>query len=212
MVTYYGPHFSTFAIRVDINYICEYFQRVLFIDPPVAPLLLTLSTSWSDDAWHSDQTNRKFIKNAGPICLNGGTATGVLFGGSLSCLRLLQGTPYFPSIKEWSDSMILFLEDDDLVGSQLDVIFEQQIHSLFLSDANLKNIVKGILIGRCQIKSEMSLDKFKYIFDKESGFLDIPIILNLDFGHTTPIFTLPIGGLARMSASPSYCQVELIHY
>ena len=108
--------------------------------------------------------------------------------------------------------MILFLEDDDLVGSQLDVIFEQQIHSLFLSDANLKNIVKGILIGRCQIKSEMSLDKFKYIFDKESGFLDIPIILNLDFGHTTPIFTLPIGGLARMSASPSYCQVELIHY
>ncbi|USN51912.1 MAG: hypothetical protein H6731_01595 [Myxococcales bacterium] len=30
---------------------------------------------------------------------------------------------------------------------------------------------------------------------------NIPVLANLDFGHTTPIFTIPIGGRAKIEDS-----------
>ncbi|MEW6420797.1 MAG: hypothetical protein AB1511_03575 [Deinococcota bacterium] len=32
----------------------------------------------------------------------------------------------------------------------------------------------------------------------EAGHLDLPVVANVDLGHTRPQLTLPIGGLARL--------------
>ncbi len=40
----------------------------------------------------------------------------------------------------------------------------------------------------------MNLDKWNYILTTKERLKDIPIVINMDFGHTTPIFTFPIGG------------------
>ena len=44
----------------------------------------------------------------------------------------------------------------------------------------------------------MNIEKWKSIFSTKEYLKDVPIIINADFGHTTPIFTFPIGGYAKI--------------
>jgi len=45
----------------------------------------------------------------------------------------------------------------------------------------------------------MTYEKWKTIFETKEGLKNIPIIIDADFGHTTPIFTFPIGGYAYIN-------------
>jgi muramoyltetrapeptide carboxypeptidase len=49
----------------------------------------------------------------------------------------------------------------------------------------------------------MTDEKLHYIISTKSALDKIPIIANADFGHTTPIFTYPIGGVASLKADLS---------
>src|SRR5208282_2121202 len=71
-----------------------------------SPLDLQPADKWSDDAWHKDQENRNFHDNEGFWAIQDGVAEGTIIGGSYSCLNMLQGTSYFPSLRD----AILFLE------------------------------------------------------------------------------------------------------
>ena len=44
----------------------------------------------------------------------------------------------------------------------------------------------------------MNEQKWKKIFCTKRELENIPIAINADFGHTTPIFTFPIGGDAKI--------------
>ena len=61
--------------------------------------------------------------------------------------------------------------------------------------------VKAVLIGRFQKKSNISREKLEFIVNSIPQLSDLPIIANIDFGHTTPIATLPIGGECEVSNS-----------
>ena len=63
------------------------------------------------------------------------------------------------------------------------------------------NDVKAILIGRFQKKSNISREKLEFIVNSIPQLSGLPIIANIDFGHTTPIATLPIGGECEVSSS-----------
>lgn len=67
-----------------------------------------LVIKWSDDDWFLNQDNRKLIDNLGFLVINQEEARGTIIGGNLCTLNLLQGTEYFPSLKD----SILFIEDD----------------------------------------------------------------------------------------------------
>jgi muramoyltetrapeptide carboxypeptidase LdcA involved in peptidoglycan recycling len=54
--------------------------------------------------------------------------------------------------------------------------------------------VKAIIIGRFQKASGMTEEKLKYIVNNIPQLKGLPIIANVDFGHTTPMVTLPLGG------------------
>ncbi len=43
-------------------------------------------------------------------------------------------------------------------------------------------------------------DEIRIIIRRNPALADIPIIANVDFGHTHPIFTFPIGGKVRMKS------------
>jgi len=40
----------------------------------------------------------------------------------------------------------------------------------------------------------------------------IPIIANVDFGHTTPLITFPIGGKVRIFARSNRIKLEIIEH
>jgi muramoyltetrapeptide carboxypeptidase LdcA involved in peptidoglycan recycling len=60
--------------------------------------------------------------------------------------------------------------------------------------------ISGIIMGRPyhnKYTQEYNDILLKVIRDEE-GLIHLPIITEMDFGHTCPTFTLPIGALAEM--------------
>lgn len=189
LVTYYGPHFSTFGEIKGFDYTQEYFNKMFF---QTNEFEIKSSNEWSSDSWFIDQENRNFIKNEGMIPINNGNAEGEIVGGNLSTFDLLKGTEFMPDIK----NKILFLE----------YIGEDRKEGLLTIDRLLQGIihlpnfkyVKGLVLGRAIPELEMTDDKWKKMIKEKIELKNIPVIANCDFGHTTPMFTFPIGGAARL--------------
>lgn len=199
MMTFYGPHFSSFGMEQGFEYTYNYFNQMICNDEVVE---IKSSNEYSDDFWFINQTDRVFIKNEGMFAINKGEAYGTLVGGNLCTLNLLQGTEYMPSLKD----KILFLEDDDIVGDNFFREFDRNLVSLMqLPDFKY---VKGIIVGRAQKRCEMNREKWKTIFDKKE-LKNIPIIADMNFGHTTPIATIPIGGFCKIQASSDGVKVQM---
>lgn len=191
LVTYSGPHFSTFGCLHGIEYVIDYFQKCLFEEKE---LTIKPSAAWSDDAWYIDQENRKYIPNTGFAMVHPGKASGTIIGGNISTLNALLGTEYMPSLKD----AILFLEGTSLITAN---ILGRQLHSLILQKDF--QYVKGIVLGRFQTGSNISPELLNKIIEPKEELQGIPIIANADFGHTLPMFTFPVGGEARLESSPS---------
>lgn len=189
LVTYSGPHFSSFAMEKGLEYTLSYFRKMFMKREEV---VIEASKQWSNDAWYKDQMKRTFIPNEGMYIIQEGEAKGTIIGGNLCTLNLLQGTEYMPDL----NNCILFLEDDGLVGDAFLKEFDRDLQSL-LHYAKGKKI-NAIILGRAEKVSQMTVKKWENMIETKPELKKIPIICNADFGHTTPIFTFPIGGEASI--------------
>jgi len=182
LITYSGPAWSTFGQKFHFDYTLDYFKKCLMSDEVFS---INPSKDWSDDAWYLDQNKRKLIKNDGWLVINKGSASGTLLGANLCTFNLLQGTEYFPDLK----NSVLFLEDDEESRPEN---FDRDLQSL-VHQPSFKG-VKGIVIGRFQKVSNMTNQKLIKIIKSKLELKNLPVIANVDFGHTSPIITFPIGG------------------
>jgi len=125
------------------------------------------------------------------LVINEGESEGTILGANLCTFNLLQGTEYFPNL---SDS-ILFLEDDEESKPHA---FDRDLQSLI----HLPEFggVRGIVIGRFQKASGMTDAMLKKIIETKSELKNIPVIANVDFGHTDPKITFPVGGEVKITA------------
>lgn len=185
LVTYYGPHYSSFGMKKGFDYTLEYFKRMLMSNEDV---IIENSDNWSDEAWYINQEDRHFIKNEGRIVVNEGDMNGTIIGGNLCTLNLLQGTEYMPDL----NNTVLLIEDDEMAGKEFLREFDRNLQSLLHCYKN--NKLNGIIIGRAQLVSDMNVNKWIGLIKSKKELENIPVIINTDFGHTTPIFTFPIGG------------------
>jgi len=200
LVTYSGPAFSTLGMLHGLDYTVDYFKKCLM---ETGSFKIIPSKEWSDDMWYKDQQNRKFIKNNGFKMINEGEAEGKIIGGNLCTFNLLQGTEFMPSLK----NSILFVEDDEESKPQH---FDRDLQTLLhLPDFDG---VKGIVIGRFQKVSAMTEELLIKIIKAKNELNHIPIIANVDFGHTTPIITFPIGGTARILARNNEIKLEIMKH
>ena len=203
LVTYSGPHFSTFGMLKGPDYTIEYFKKC-FVEGGNFEVIS--SKEWSDDAWYLDQEKREFIDNEGYFVINEGEAEGVIIGGNLCTLNLLQGTEFMPSL----ENSILFIEDDDLAGDFFDVEFDRNLQSL-IHQPEFSG-VKGIVIGRFQRGSKMTKEKLIKIIKTKKELKNIPVVYGIDFGHTTPQITFPIGGTAKLLVKKGNVKLEIIKH
>jgi len=93
------------------------------------------------------------------------------------------------------ENSILFLEDD---YESSPVTFDRDLHSL-IHQPRFQH-VKGLVIGRFQKESHMTSDLLTKIIKSKEELSDIPVIADVDFGHTSPMITLPVGGQASVRA------------
>lgn len=186
LVTYSGPHWSSFGMRDHFAPTLRWFTAALVDEGPYE---VTPAQSWTDDLWFLDQDRREVLPGEGWWELQPGTATGRLVGGNLCTLNLLQGTAYMPSL----DGALLLVEDD--FNSQPVHVGRGLTSLLQLPDAGG---VRGLVVGRFQRETGMTRALLEQIVARQEVLAGLPVLANVDFGHTHPLATLPIGGQAEL--------------
>lgn len=109
-----------------------------------------------------------------------------LWGGNLSVLVSLLGTPYFPQIK----SGVLFLEDVAEHPYRIERMLTQLLHSGVLARQ------KAILLGQFTEYKLTPHDrgfKFNTVVAWLQSQLKIPVLTNLPYGHVQTKVLLPVG-------------------
>jgi muramoyltetrapeptide carboxypeptidase len=187
VITFSGPLFDNFTELKNHDYTVEYFLKCAMES---GEFEVKPSKLWDDRDALEDGLDFPTLKNTGTWNIQPGKAEGVIIGGNLCTLNLLQGTEYMPSLDQ---DVILFLEDDHEGKS---VNFDRDLVSL-IHQPGFKN-VKGVVIGRFQSDSETTKKLVKQMILTKPELEGIPVIANADFGHTNPFFTIPIGGKCRI--------------
>jgi muramoyltetrapeptide carboxypeptidase LdcA involved in peptidoglycan recycling len=182
------------------EYTQEYFNRCLMQDKPFE---VVASKEWSDDPWYKDQNNRKFIKNSGFRAINNGEAKGTIIGANLCTFNPLQGTEYMPNLKD----KILFIEDDEESKPQH---FDRDLQSLIHQPGF--DGIRGIVIGRFQNASNISYELLTKIIKTKKELEHIPVVYGLDFGHTSPYLTFPIGGTISIYTKGKDIKIQMIKH
>lgn len=196
LVTYSGS-----AVPKDAYTYAHYLQCLFTSEPfEIKP----------SERWHDSPGNEKpkWIRNPGWLVVQPGRASGTIIGGNLSTIKLLQGTPYFPSLK----NAILFIEEAAWQSkSEPDpALVDRDLQSL-LHNPQFRE-VKALVLGRFQAASKMTREKLLAILKSKRELRGLPIIANVDFGHTNPKITFPIGGEARIVADSKNPKIEITRH
>ncbi len=198
--SFYGPSFMAgFAENGGMfPYMIDSVRRTLFSAEPIGQFLPNTDgwtvefLDWADPA--NQNRKRQLNPTTGWRWLQGqGKARGHLMGGCLEVMDWLRGTDYFPPVTDWSDS-ILFIETSEESPSP------HQVTCMLrpLAAMGVFKLLSGILMGRPggNIPSERFTEYdealLKIVVDEE-GLTELPIITNMDFGHTDPMLILPYG-------------------
>ena len=146
------------------------------------------------------------MKNTGFLVINEGKMSGTIIGSNLCTFNLLQGTDYFPDFKD----SILFVEEDEMSGKLTRVEFDRNLQSV-IHQPGFEG-VKGVVIGRFQKASEMTDDLLIKIIKTKKELNNLPVIANVDFGHTDPKITFPIGGIAEIKAGVDFTSIKILEH
>lgn len=175
--------------RYQINDI----KRTLFSSTPAGQIFPNKSgwtserLEWNDKSLQN--TKRKLSKSRGWNFLQGDKKVqGQLIGGCLDVLELLKGTDYWLKNSEWTDK-ILFMETSEEMMQPEN--FRRALRNY--SAQGIFEKIKGLILGRPY--HNKFVDEYNEILLKvikeEQGNDRLPIITEMDFGHTCPTFTLP---------------------
>ncbi len=198
--SFYGPSFMAgFAENGGMfPYMVQSLRQTLFSTAPVGRLQPNTDgwtvemLDWAEPAYQ----NRKRQLNPSTAWrwLQGqDIRRGHLIGGCLEVMDWLRGTDYFPPATDWQDA-ILFIETSEEAPSPDQVI--RMLRSLAAMGV-FKNLA-GVLLGRPggHVPVERFVDYddvlLKFIVEEE-GLPDLPVVTNMDFGHTDPMCVLPFG-------------------
>ena len=117
---------------------------------------------------------------------------GELWGGCLEVLEFLKGTRFWPR-PSFFRGKVLFLEGSEAAPSP--VQFKWIVRNYGMQ--GVLGSLRGLLIGRARgygDDEKRQLDEaVRSVVADEFGRPDLPIVTNLDFGHTDPQFPLPLG-------------------
>ena len=122
-----------------------------------------------------------------------GIQNAMVWGGNLSVLVSMVGTPYFPGVK----GGILFLEDIGEHPYQIERMLTQLLHAGIL--ARQKAVVLGQFTG-FTLNAHDKGYKFSTVVAWLQAQLRIPVLTNLPYGHVQTKVLLPVGKRADLAA------------
>jgi muramoyltetrapeptide carboxypeptidase LdcA involved in peptidoglycan recycling len=203
LVTFYGP--SVMAGFAQLNSLPVEFQEHLksFLFSNEIPYSYPSYQKWTNG--YKDWNNKKvlgecteFMDNNGWNFLQKGKKVqGKLWGGCIEVLEFLKATDYWPDKDFWNDKILFFETSED---KPLPDNVGYMLRNYGIQGALER--IKGIMFGRPKDYSEEEKQELNTlvmnIMRKEFNVTDIPVVMNVDFGHTDPKIILPLG-----------CEVEI---
>ena len=118
-----------------------------------------------------------------------GKVKGRLLGGCLDAFPIYNGTEVWPKLEEWKDK-IIFLETCENMP-------EPYLITYYLRNMGAQgifNVAKGIIVGKP--RAEKYYEEYKDVYKKvlkEFNREDMPVLYNVNFGHSCPIGIIPYG-------------------
>jgi muramoyltetrapeptide carboxypeptidase len=186
LITFNGPMILPSFGELRLNdFFIKWFKKIFFSNKPIGvlefPRFFTDEILWWDK---EDNRKRKMKRATKPICVYEGESSGILIGGNLSTLCALAGTKFFPDFS----NAILFLED---TGESTASTERNLVH---LEQLNVFQNINGLIYGRPFHLKIDSPERTLYDILRYFGTrYKLPIIMDVDIGHTFPIIPLPIG-------------------
>ncbi|MCY3744054.1 MAG: LD-carboxypeptidase [Candidatus Poribacteria bacterium] len=215
IVSFYGPSFMAgFAENCGMfPYMVDSVRRTLFSAEPIG-VIEPNRKEWTVEylPWENPE-NQSIRRKLNPcegwrFHQTDGIAEGELFGGCVDVLDWLRGTDYFSAAGDLQGA-VLFLEtsEEGLPPSFL-ARFVRCLAAMDILDG-----LSGILLGRPG--GGVDPDTFAEYDDalcktirEEFGLNDMPIVTNMDFGHTDPMFVVPIGTKVRIDSAKQEITID----
>ncbi|WP_299093272.1 S66 peptidase family protein [uncultured Metabacillus sp.] len=198
--SFYGPAILVdFAENVEMDpYTIEMVKRTFFSNEVIGDI--QPAKEWTSEYLEWDIANkhrrRKMNKNTGYEVIQGsGVVQGRLIGGCIEVLEFAKGTDIWPNQSYWEDSILFFETSEEKP--------EPNLIKYWLRNYATQGILqkaKGIVFGKPQ--DEKYYDEYKEAIKsvmKEYRLEELPILYNLNFGHTEPKCILPYGAMAEIN-------------
>ncbi|MFC3198077.1 LD-carboxypeptidase [Parapedobacter deserti] len=196
LVTYYGPHYTMAGASMLIDYSIDYFKKAFLSQEPfqVSPSKYYSNTEWS----------KEVILNDGFWLINKGEVEARCIGGNLRTISLTIGSDYVPKL----EGKIVFLEDNKIIDYRG---VQKELQAILNHPKGDK--IAGLIFGRFQVQTGMTKDLLTKIIKSKKELENVPVIGNVDFGHTIPMVSLPIGGSIRMVAkNDADIKLEIVNH
>ncbi len=191
LVTYMGPSVISFSKPDPFKYTWEYFKKVCIDNSK--EIEISDSDIFADDLYflREDDDHRIIQHNRGSRVYNAGKEEGRIVASNLCTFLSLANTKFFPEL----DNKILFIEEaEDFKLKWIDRFLTQ------LGQMGVFNKVNALLIGKFASESNVNYEILDNILERITRTVDIPIVYDLNFGHTDPLFTIPNGGFCSLTA------------
>ncbi len=214
VVSFYGPSMlAGLSTLKAYPYTLESVRQNLFSIEPVgrlepAPAWTDMFLDWNtpDYAVKAD-TPQPLQQGEGWVWLQGETRVeGHLMGGCAEVLEMLKGSCWWPPLERWRGAL-LYLETSEEVPPPN---FVESWLRNYASQGILGEL-SGLLLARPygytdEMKGELHRAVKRVL--TESGREDLPVVADMDFGHTSPMMVLPNG--CRASMDPIKRRVEVL--
>lgn len=210
--SYYGGSlFTQYAMQGEMDeYTVTYLKRALFEtgEFELLPsetfndqgltwndesLLLTKRQHWPNEGWHWDGEQN---------------ASGILWGGCVECVDeiLRHNTPIL-TLEQFNDIVLMFETSEEIPS--VDYVYR---FFRALGERGILERVQGVLIGRPKAwefdKQRSPEERVEYRQAQNEAILKavrtynktIPVVQNLNFGHTDPQIPMPYGNEVRINS------------
>jgi muramoyltetrapeptide carboxypeptidase LdcA involved in peptidoglycan recycling len=195
LITFNGPavlpEFAEFPRMYD--YTEGHMLRALCRAEPVGQI--ETSTWWTEEFLDWEQKldmerPRQRKVSPGWSWLRGGVGEGALIGGCIESLQHLRGTPYWP---DWRGAILFFETSEEAPPPQT-------VDGILMDYENMGVLeqLQGLLVGRPMGYSDGQKAELREVILERTSQCRFPVVADMDFGHTAPQFTLPIGCHARI--------------
>lgn len=200
--SYYGPTIMCeFAENYKMHeYTKKYINEVLFDNKE--NITIESSLKWTNEFldWINedyDNVERKMNDETNGFELLQGNVNfeGELLGGCIDVFPMIIGTSIWPSIEEWKGKILLLETSDDKLKPEY---IEYYLRNLVAQ--GIIDVINGIIIGKPYDEEyyEQYKSIYKKIIGKEAKRPDLPILYNINIGHTAPMCIFPIGQKIRV--------------